>query len=196
MAQDQTMPATSMKAAAAVAVAGGGGGENDDVPRKTLSSQLFTEGAQVMAWWKRTLWRPCRSLAQSALWWWCLKRHKRWWSLKTCWGLATPWTRQPTTRSIWWAAQLLSSLPARKSPAPGTWMTPGAPTVAFSLPSRTPSVPLPWKFFILSVTLVVLSRALWFYRRMASRPWWTLCRVPGELRPHSLGWYVFRLSQS
>ena len=65
----QTMPATSMKAAAAVAVAGGGGGENDDVPRKTLPSQLFTEGAQVMAWWKRTLWRPCRSLAQSALWW-------------------------------------------------------------------------------------------------------------------------------
>lgn len=38
----QTMPVTSMKAAAAVAVAGGGGGENDDVPHKTLPSQLFT----------------------------------------------------------------------------------------------------------------------------------------------------------
>lgn len=63
----ETKPVTSMKVAAAVAVAGGGGKENNDVPHKTLPSRLFTSGAWVTAWWKRSLWRPCRSVAPSVL---------------------------------------------------------------------------------------------------------------------------------
>ena len=91
-------------------------------------------------------------------------------------------------RSIWWALQLLSViLPARKYPAPGTRRTLRVPTVGFSLPSWTTSVTLPGTFFILSITLMVLPRELRFSRRMASRPWRTVCSVPSELRPYSPG---------
>lgn len=53
--------------------------------------------------------------------------------------------------------------PLENTPPPGTRRTLGAPTVGFSLPSRTTSVTLPGTFFILSVTLVVLPRELRFF---------------------------------
>lgn len=153
---------------------------NDDIPQNPAFPVVHVRGLGD-AVSRRTLWRPCGSLAPISSVVVMPKRRQALVEFERVGGLQRHElrNRQPDLagglRSFY---QLFLS--ARKISRPGTWMTPKEPTVGFSLPSEPPSIPLPWKFFILSVTLEVLSRELWFYKRMASRPWWTLCSVPGD----------------
>ena len=180
-----TRPATSMKAAAAVAVAGGGGGENDRVRIKPCLPSRSHQGPG----WRLVEADPVEALQElgpiSCV---AVMPKKRQVLVEFEDVLGVGGHELRSFRSIWRALQLLSViLPTRKYPAPRTRRTLGAPTVGFSLPSGTTSVTFPGTFFILSVTLVVLPRELWFSGRMASRPWRTVCSVPSELRPYSPG---------